>query len=373
MPVLYGEFEMPKTIETEEQTSTFARFRAGPFERGFGHTIGNSLRRMMLSSLEAPAIVGLRIEGVSHEYMAVEGVIEDMTNIVLNVKGALLRKLAVEGEGTSPRGQKVLSSTIEVTEADLKKDGQVVITLGDIIPVGEFEVVNPELHLFTVTKPTKRVVELRVAFGRGYVPTERQGFEERLTDEIMVDALYSPVRLVHYTVTNTRVGRDTDFDALIMEVTTDGRITPHEALSFAAQIGTSHLAPFQKVEKHEIAFQKEEAVADTDRDDILGRLSQKIDEIELSVRSTNCLNGAGIEFIGELAVMKENEMLQFRNFGKKSLSEIRDKLEELGLGFDQADLLRDSYGITRENLKELIAVFLAEQAIEGEVGSGNGE
>lgn len=372
MPVLYGEFEMPKTIEIEEQTPTFARFRAGPLERGFGHTIGNSLRRMMLSSLEAPAIVGLRIEGVSHEYMAIEGVIEDMTNIVLNLKGALLRKLAIEGEGASPRGQKMLSATIEVTEADLKEKGQVVVTLGDIAKSGEFEVVNPDLHLFTITKPMNKVIDLRVAFGRGYVPTERQGFEERLTDEIMVDALYSPVRLVNYTVTNTRVGRDTDFDALILEVTTDGRITPHEALSFAAQIGVSHLSPFQKVEEHEIAFQKEEAVADTDREDILSRLSQKIDEIELSVRSTNCLNGAGIEFIGELAVMKETEMLQFRNFGKKSLSEIRAKLEELGLGFDQEEMLLASYSITRENLKGLIAAFLAERAVEGE-SSGNGE
>jgi DNA-directed RNA polymerase subunit alpha len=373
MPVLYGEFQMPEAIETEEQTATFARFRAGPFERGFGHTIGNALRRMMLTSLEAPAIIGVRIEGVSHEYMAIDGIIQDMVNIVLNVKGALLRKLAVEGEGLAPRGQKLITTTIEVTEADIKEKGQVVVTLGDIVTGSDFVVVNPELQLFVITKPMKKQVDLRVAFGRGYVSTERQAVIDRLIDEVQIDALFSPVRLVNYTVTDTRVGRDTDFDALIMEVTTDGRISPQEALSFAAQIGLSHFTPFQKVEKHEIAFQRDEALADTDRDEILGRLGQKIDEIELSVRSTNCLNGAGIEYIGELAVMKETEMLQFRNFGKKSLGEIRDKLLELGLGFDQEDLLRDKYGITRENLKQLIEAFLVEKAIEGEMTTGNGE
>ncbi len=365
MSVLYGKFEMPENIKIDKASPTFARFVAEPLERGFGHTVGNSLRRMMLSSLEAPAIIAIHIEGISHEYQAMDGIVEDMTNIVLNLKGALLARPSQEGE--SPRTQRVCTTTLEVTKEDLGSDGQYSVKLGDIIKSSDYEIVNPDLHIMTVTQPMKRRVDVRVASGRGYTPSERLEVEDKVVDEIVIDALFSPVRLVNYKVENTRVGQDTDFDKLILEVTTDGRISPQEALSYAAQIGVKHLDVFSKAEEEEVVFARETTAVNSDREEVVAKLGQKIDEIELSVRSTNCLNGAGIRYIGELAVMKESEMLQFRNFGKKSLSEIKAKLFELGLGFDM-DLA--DHNITRENIVEIIETYLSEQQ---EVAAEGGE
>lgn len=355
MSVLYGKFEMPDKITIEEKKgSTFCRFIAEPFERGFGHTIGNSLRRMLLSSLEAPAVISVFIEGVPHEYTAVDGIVEDMTNIVLNVKSSLLRKLPTE-ESSSFRGHRVISKIINVTAEDLEKNGQVKVTLGDIANGSDFEVVNPELHLFTVTKPMTKRIDLKVAIGRGYVPSERHEILDRIADEIVIDSAFSPVRLVSYYVENTRVGQDTDYDKLILEVTTDGRITAEEALSFATQIGMKHLEVFNKVQKHQLVFEQDETLEDTDKDEIMQKLALRIGEIELSVRSTNCLNGAEIEFIGELVVRAESEMLKFRNFGKKSLNEIKAKLHEMGLHLGM-DLSK--YGITRENVRDVIMAYI---------------
>ena len=180
-------------------------------------------------------------------------------------------------------------------------------------------------------------IDLRVSNGRGYVPSERHSFEP-MHDEIIIDSAFSPVRLVNYYVENTRVGQDTDFDRLILEVTTDGRVTPVEALTFAAQIGIQHLQVFTTIKTHSLVFDKGEAVVNRDRDEILQKLALKINEIELSVRSTNCLANANIETIGELVVMPESEMLRFRNFGKKSLTEIKQKLDELGLSLGHGSL-----------------------------------
>lgn len=356
--MLYDKFEMPEKIKVDESsaTSTYARFIAEPFERGFGHTMGNSLRRMLLTSIEAPAIISFFMEGIHHEYMAVEGIVEDVTNIVLNLKGALLRKLPLEGM-PHVREQRVITKMLDISQEDLGPHGQKVITLGDLITVNDFDVVNPNHRIFTVTKPMTRRLELKVSIGRGYVTSERHEIHNRIIDEIVLDSIFSPVRLVNYFVEDTRVGQDTDFDRLILEVRTDGRITPQEAVAFSAKLLMKHLITFEGMDKHEISFEESSASMDSDRDQLMQKLVLGINEIELSVRSTNCLNGANIETIGELVVMPEPKLLQFRNFGKKSLNEIKAKLTEMGLGLGM-DLTR--FGITQDNVKDKIKEYLEE-------------
>lgn len=356
--VLYDKFEMPEKIKVDESTATatYARFVAEPFERGFGHTMGNALRRMLLTAIESPAIISFYMEGVPHEYMAVEGIIEDVTNIILNLKGALLRKLPLEGM-PHVREQRVITKMLDITQDDLGSSGQKVITLGDLITAADFEVVNPHLRIFTVTQPMTRRVELKVAIGRGYVPSERHEIQNQIVDEVVIDSIFSPIRLVNYFVEDTRVGQDTDFDRLIIEVKTDGRITPHEAMAFSAKLLMKHLSPFEVMDKHEISFEESSSSIDSDRDLLMQKLVLGINEIELSVRSTNCLNGASIETIGELVVMPEPKLLQFRNFGKKSLNEIKAKLTEMGLGLGM-DLNR--FGINQDNVKEKIKIYLEE-------------
>lgn len=361
MAVKYGKFELPSKIKVEDATRkpTFTRFIAEPFERGFGHTVGNALRRIMLSSLEAPSIVSVRIEGISHEYMAVEGIIEDMTHIVLNLKNALLRKLPTDDEIGS-RDTKVISKILDITPDILDKNGgQYIVTLKDLMGMTDFDVVNPELSIFTVTKPMTKKVDLKISIGRGYVPSERHILGEKGVDEIIIDSAFSPVRLVNYFVENTRVGQDTDFDRLILDVTTDGRISPEEALAFATQIGIAHLQVFEQLKLMSLTFDQGEIEMNTDRDALMAKLALKINEIELSVRSTNCLAGANIDTIAELVVMPESEMLKFRNFGKKSLNEIKAKLEEMGLYLGM-DLVK--FGITRDNVKQVIQDYLTEKA-----------
>lgn len=360
MPVKYGKFEMPEKIKLDEtsQTSTFGRFIVEPFERGFGHTVGNALRRIMLASLESPSILSLRIEGVPHEYMAIEGIIQDMTHIILNLKGALLRRLPLAEEG-HPRDIKLITTLLDITDEMIEKGkGEYRVTLKDLLGKSDYELVNPDHHIFTVTKPMTKKVDLRISNGRGYVPSERHANFDPQVDEIVMDSAFSPVRIVNYYVENTRVGQDTDFDRLILEVTTDGRVTPVEALTFASQIGILHFQVFEAVKTHAIHFEKGEMTTNRDRDEILQKLSLKINEIELSVRSTNCLANANIDTIGELVVMPESEMLRFRNFGKKSLTEIKQKLDELGLSLGM-DL--NKYGITRDNIKQIIATYTQEK------------
>lgn len=361
MAVKYGKFELPGKIKLEEASKegTYARFVAEPFERGFGHTIGNTLRRIILSSLEAPAIMSVRIEGVPHEYMAIDGIIEDMTHIVLNLKGALLRKFPSEEEPRS-REPKIISTIIDVTGDKLdKNNGQYPVTLKELFPEAQYEVVNPDHVIFHATKPMSRRIDLKVAVGRGYVPSERHQVLEKAVDEIFIDSIFSPVRLVNYYVENTRVGQHTDYDRLILEVITDGRVSPEEALTFASQIGILHFEVFKEFKYQPITFDKGELEFNADRYALMSKLALKINEIELSVRSTNCLSGANIDTIAELVIMPESEMLKFRNFGKKSLNEIKAKLEEMGLylGMDLSKL-----GITRDNVKQVIIDYLKEKA-----------
>jgi DNA-directed RNA polymerase subunit alpha len=359
MSVKYGKFEMPERIKTDgaAQTATFARFIVEPFERGFGHTVGNVLRRIMLASLEAPAIISIRIEGVPHEYMAIPGIIQDMTHIVLNLKGALLRRPNIDTYA-HPRDVHTVTKQLDITEDMIEKGGgEYVVTVKDLFSGSDYEVVNPAHVLFSVTKPMSKRVDIKVGTGRGYVPSERHVFEKNI-DEIIIDTSFSPVRLVNYYVENTRVGQDTDFDRLIIEVKTDGRVSPHEALAYAAQIGIHHLQVFQTVSSHGIHFGKGESTSNRDRDEILQKLALRIDEIELSVRSTNCLENANIKTIGELVVISEAEMLRYRNFGKKSLTEIKQKLDELGLTLEM-DL--GKYGINRDNVKQMIQTYMQEK------------
>jgi DNA-directed RNA polymerase subunit alpha len=353
--LLYNKFEMPESIKLEEQDTNpnIARFVAEPFERGFGHTVGNSLRRLLLTSIESPAIISFFMQGVPHEYMAVEGILEDVTNIILNLKGALLRKLPL-ADMPNAKEPKLITTLLEVTESDLAGSGQRVVTLGDLFKVSDFEVINPDLHLFTVTKPMTRRIDLRVAIGRGYVPSERHEISNKIAGEIAIDSAFSPVRIVNYFVEATRVGQDTDFDRLILEVETDGRVSPKEALSFASKILVRHLDVFEKIEEYDLSFEEQQSTSDTDLDEIMSKLVLGINEIELSVRSTNCLSGANIETIGELVVMPEPKLLQFRNFGKKSLNEIKAKLSEMSLSLGM-DLSK--YGITQYNIKEMITEY----------------
>ncbi|NGX37650.1 MAG: DNA-directed RNA polymerase subunit alpha [Chlamydiae bacterium] len=359
MAVRYGKFELPNKITLVETSKdkTFARFVAEPFERSFGHTMGNALRRILLSSLEAPAIVSVIIEGVPHEYMAVEGFVEDMTHIILNLKGALLRKLPTDEERASRR-PRVISNTLEITPAQLdQQGGQYPVTLKEFIGETEFDIVNPDFVIFHVTQPMTRRIDIKIAIGRGYVPSERHDFET-VVDEIVLDSIFSPVRLVNYYVENTRVGQVTDFDKLILEITTDGRITPEEALAFATQIGILHFDIFKEIKTEPITFDQGEEENDTDKDALMQKLVLRINEIELSVRSTNCLAGADIDTIAELVIMPESDMLKFRNFGKKSLNEIKAKLEEMNLylGMDLTKL-----GVTRDNVKEVVEQYLSEK------------
>jgi len=360
MGIKYGKFELPTQIKIDESSRTekFTRFVAEPLERGFGHTLGNALRRIMLTSLEAPSIISFKLEGAQHEYMAIEGVIEDMTHIILNLKGGLLRKLPSDDEPDS-RGVRKLSTTLEVTEKMIEQSGgQYNVTLKDIVESSEFDLVNPEHHIFTATKPMTKRVDVKVSIGRGFVPSERHTIEDKVVDEIVIDSAFSAISLVNYFVENTRVGRDTDFDRLVLEVVTDGRVSPQEALTFATQIGILHFEVFDELKFQSLNFDEEMEEESTDRDSLMHKLSLRINEIELSVRSTNCLVQADIDTLAELVIMPESDMLKFRNFGKKSLNEIKDKLEEMGLHLGM-DLSK--YGITLDNVKDIVQEFQSER------------
>jgi DNA-directed RNA polymerase subunit alpha len=260
---------------------------------------------------------------------------------------------------------KLISEVLDVTDEMIEKGGgSYRVTLKDLFRNTEYDVMNGDHHIFTVTKPMTKRVDLRVSSGRGYVSSERHSGFEPQTDEIVIDSSFSPVRLVNYYVENTRVGQDTDYDRLILEVQTDGRVSPVEALNFAAQIGILHFKAFESLDTTAICFDKGEMQVNRDREEILQKLALKIDEIELSVRSTNCLANASIETIGELVVMPEIEMLRFRNFGKKSLTEIKQKLDELGLSLGM-DLAK--YGITRDNMKQIVSAYLQEKVGTPEV------
>tara|TARA_Y100000588_G_scaffold113913_2_gene125021 strand:- start:14332 stop:15330 length:999 start_codon:yes stop_codon:yes gene_type:complete len=311
-----GRFEIPNRLTKDEDTATdtYAKFIAEPFEGGYGHTIGNSLRRVLLSSIEGAAISSIKIEGVDHEFQSVDGIVEDITDLVLNLKKILLINHKHEPV-------KLL--------LDVTKEGEV--TAADIQPDSNIEIINPDQVICTLDKEQRVFAEIEIKVGRGYVPGEENKTEDDPIGVIPIDCLYSPVRLVKYSVENTRVGQMTDYDKLILEVSTDGRITPDDALKRAISILKHHLDVFDKVSEEDVEFESEESEVSEEQNKLRRLLNMSVNEIELSVRAANCLNNANITTVGELAMKSEQEMLKYRNFGKKSLNEIKAKLEQLGL------------------------------------------
>lgn len=328
MPIRLGRFEMPKRVVKDEaqSTSTYGVFVADPFEAGYGRTIGNSIRRVLLSSLEGAAISSVRVEGALHEFCTLPGVVEDVTDIIINLKGVLIKMFSRESRKLS-----------------IKVKGPGEVTAGDIETDGTVEILNPDHHIATLDQDGKLEIEFEVRIGRGYCPAEGNKKENQEIGIIPIDSLFSPVRRVKYSVENTRVGRRTDYDKLILEVWTDGRLTPDDALTMSAAILRHHLDVFVNYDKDLVEFEESEKQVDEEREELRRKLAMSVNEIELSVRAANCLNNANIVTVGELAQKTEAEMLKYRNFGKKSLNEIKAKLMEMGLSlgmqFDE-ELLR---------------------------------
>ena len=306
-------FQKPKRLECELETltSTYGKFFAEPLERGFGLTLGNSLRRVMLSSLEGAAVTSVRIAGVLHEFSTIPGVKEDVTDLILNLKQLRL-KLASDHPKT----------------LTLKAAGEGEVRAGRITPDADVEILSPDLYLCSLDKDGRLDVELEVRHGRGYVPAERNKREGMSVDVIPIDAIFSPIRKVNFQVEDTRVGQATDYNKLILEVWTDGSVLPQDAVAYAAKILKDHLAIFINFEEEP---EGEEEAVDEARDRMVENLSRPVDELELSVRSANCLKNSNIRFIYELVEKTEAEMLKTKNFGRKSLNEIKEILATMGL------------------------------------------
>ena len=311
---------MPKRLTKEDSTATetYAKFVADPFETGYGHTIGNSLRRVLLSSLEGAAITSIKIDGAMHEFATVDGVVEDVTDIVLNLKKVLFK-------AHSRESQTLLLS--------VNKEGDV--TASDIELNQNVELVNPKQHICTLDKKKKFEMELEVKVGRGFLPGDENKKPDQAIGVIAIDSLFSPVTRVKYLVESARVGQRTDYDRLIIEIWTDGRISPDDALTQASAILQHHLDVFVGYDKNAVEFEEVADKQDDEKSRMRKLLNMSVNEIELSVRAANCLNNANITTVGQLAMKTEAEMLKYRNFGKKSLNEIKDKLSSLNLSLGQ--------------------------------------
>ncbi len=298
-------------VDTDSLSDTYGKFYAEPFERGFGTTLGNALRRILLSSLQGAAISSVRIKDVLHEFSTVHGVTEDVTDIILNLKGVLLR---VHGHD---------SRNIRIV-----KKGAGVVTAGDIVTDSHVEVLNPEHHIATCGKECDLEMDMVVTTGKGYVPADRNRDENAPIATIPIDAIYTPIKKVNFTVTNARVGQITDYDKLTLEIVTDGSVRPDDALAYAAKILKEQMQIF-------INFDEDIEPPDTERDEESKRINENlyrsVEELELSVRSANCLKNANIRLIGDLVQKSEAEMLKTQNFGRKSLNEIKDILSDMGL------------------------------------------
>ena len=316
MPKRLGKFELPsKLTKVEEGSSpTYAKFIAEPFEAGYGHTVGNSLRRVLLSSIEGAAISSIKVEGVQHEFQSIEGVVEDVTDLVLNLKKIL-----------------IVSQKREPVRLMIKASREGPVTAADIQPDPAIQVINPDQLICTLDKARAFDAEIEIKTGRGYCPGEANKKEDQAIGVIPIDSLFSPVRLVRYTVDNTRVGQITDYDKLVLEIWTDGRITPDDALKQSASILKRHLDVFDRVSEEHYEFESQQSTVSEEENKLRKLLNMSVNEIELSVRAANCLNNANITTVGELSMKTEQEMLKYRNFGKKSLNEIKEKLEALGL------------------------------------------
>jgi DNA-directed RNA polymerase subunit alpha len=333
MRVTWRGLELPTRVECDAMVSSdnYGRFFIEPFERGFGTTIGNSLRRVLLSSLEGSAVTSIKIAGVDHEFSSIEGVVEDVTDIVLNIKNLVIRLRA--------RGPKIM--TVSASKAG-------VITAADIVADPAIEVINKDMVLATLTENVSFEMEMVVENGRGYVPaSERIAAADRFDQElgrILLDAVYSPVARVRYTTEDTRVGQRTNYDKLILEIWTNGTITPEMALVEAAKILRKHVNPFvQYFEMGEktVAGQVAEIKAPQEEvidEELARQLSMPIQELELSVRASNCLESVKAETIGQLVKMTEADLLKIRSFGKTSLREVKRKLADMGLSLGMADI-----------------------------------
>jgi DNA-directed RNA polymerase subunit alpha len=316
MPMRLGSFEMPKRLVKDEAsaTPTYGRYIAEPLEAGYGRTLGNSLRRVLLSSLEGTAISTVRIEKAPHEFCAIPGVVEDVTDIILNLKKVLLK-----------------SHTRETHTLTLKKKGPGEVRAGDFVTDGKVDVLNPDLLIATLAEDGVLNLEAEARVGRGFCPAEGNKAEGEEIGRIPIDSIFSPVRRVNFTVGNTRVGNRTDYDRLTLEIWTDGRVTPDEALTMSAGILQRHLDLFVNFLNQPVEFDEPDRKKDEERERLRKILAMSVNEIELSVRAANCLNNANITTVGELAMKTDQEMLRYRNFGKKSLNEIKQKLQEMGL------------------------------------------
>lgn len=304
----------PKKVqfETESLTKYYGKFIAEPFERGFGTTLGNSLRRILLSSLQGAAITSVKIKGVLHEFSAVPGVTEDVTDIILNLKGV---KLKVHGNES------------RVVRIVCKGEG--IVTAGSILADANVEILNPEHHIATCSKDANLEMEMVVKVGRGYVPADRNRDEKASVGTIPIDSIFSPIQKVNFTVTYARVGQITDYDKLTLEIWTDGSVKPDDSLAFAAKILKEQLSIFINFDEESESFTEAEIEEESEK--VNENLYRTVEELELSVRSANCLKNAGIKLIGELVSRSESEMLKTQNFGRKSLNEIKDILGEMGL------------------------------------------
>jgi len=316
MGIKWQDFQLPKRLECDESTytNTYGKFSTAPFERGYGVTLGNSLRRVLLSSIEGSAVTSVKIAGIQHEFSTIPGVLEDVPEIILNIKSLVLNS------------HSKIPKTIYI-----KKEAKGKVKAKDIIVDETIEIINPDLHIATLTKDTKFNVEMEVARGRGYVASELNKKEEKTIGVIPIDSIFTPIKKVNFSVENTRVGQRTDYDKLILEIWTNGAITPKDALLYASNILQRHLDIFvnfgqlpEEISEEELEMTKEEIT-------LYEKLRLPVSELELSVRSSNCLREANIKIIADLVKKTEEEMLSFKNFGKKSLNEIKELLLGMGL------------------------------------------
>ncbi len=314
MGVKWRDFQMPKRLECDEASynDTYGKFIAEPFERGYGVTLGNSLRRILLSSIEGSSVTSVKIDGARHEFSTLPGVMETVSEIILNIKKLIIRS------------HSKVAKTVHI-KAEKKGD----ITAGDIICDETIEVLNPNLHIATLTRDAHFYIEMEVARGRGYVPAELNKKEAQV-DAIAIDAIFTPIKKINFEVENTRVGQRTDYDRLIMEIWTNGGVNPKEAMLYGANILQRHLDVFVSYGQLPEEEEEDEEIS-AEEQALYEKLRLPISELELSVRSANCLKEANIKTIAELVKKTESELLSFRNFGKKSLTEINDLLKVMGL------------------------------------------
>ena len=312
-----SEFIRPQ-VTVENINDSFARFTVEPLERGFGDTLGNSLRRVLLSSLDGAAVEAIHIEGVQHEFQALSGVREDVTDIVLNVKGFVFRSNNLGDEATA---------TVDV-------DGPAVVTGHDFFVPAEFDLVNPDQVIATLEDGTHFTMSMRIGCGRGYVPGDQNERQDDSIGIIHVDSLYSPVRRCTKLVEPCRVGQRTDYDSLVLEIETNGSISPSEALVQAANIVNQHMSAFMSLNAVDDEAEETSIFAQQDTDDNI-ELDKRIDDLDLSVRSFNCLKRAGIHSVRQLLDFSENDLLNIRNFGVKSIEEVKDKLASMGMSLKQ--------------------------------------